>query len=245
MHRRCRRLAFAVFVAGSMATCAEAADDPARAEARIARHIIYTSVDIASMSRFLSLGWRYALDDGIDDDGWIFSAALGGGRYRYETDNVIGRTVNGAAGIGDVAVGRQWIGAKSGGAVLVGLTNELHLLTPDDPGNSAGGYRFGGKLQIEGWAKPAPRFFVAGAVALSSTNYGYGVSVRAGYRVAGEIEIGPRFAAHGNRNYGEVRVGVGVEGFRLRKAIFGIAAGGSFTADRAGLYARVTSYRKF
>ncbi|MCC2112108.1 MAG: cellulose biosynthesis protein BcsS [Hyphomicrobiales bacterium] len=198
------------------------------------------------MSTFLSLGWRYAIDGGIDDDGWIFSVGLVGGHCQYETSNVIGGTVHGAVGIDDVAIGRQWIGPKSGGAVLVGLANEFHKLYPYDPGNRASGSHFGGRLQIEGWVKPAPRFFVAGAAVLSSANYSYGLFLRAGYRVTGDIEIGPRFAAYGNRDYEEVRIGLGVEGIRFRKAVFGVAAGGSFTDDdRSGLYARVTSYRKF
>ena len=212
----------------------------------IARRMIYSSLDIASQSAFFSAGARFALGRGIDRTGWIFSAGLGRGRYRYATDNVPEGTVVGTIDAGDLAIGRQWITPGYGGAVLLGLAFESQRLRPRDPGNAASPDRFGLRIQAEGWAKPSTAVLIAASANFSTINRSYGLFLKVGHRLSGSLRLGPSLAMIGNRDYDELRAGILVDGISFRRMTFGFGGGiALFDDGRNGTFAGLTAYRKF
>lgn len=182
--------------------------------------------DGAERSLFGHDGLVWAPVGHLHESGWRIRAGTTGGVHSYRTG---GRRITGELYGAELMGGYQWLWRAGGLTAYAGPTVQDSDTDPYDPGKPRQGTRFGGKLKLEGWARPVDGLYLnlSGHYATAAETYSGRFAVT--FEIAPRWALEPEFVAYGEPGYDAQRAGLMVEyrfGERLR-----LRAGGGWKRD--------------
>jgi Cellulose biosynthesis protein BcsS len=223
----------------------KAADEPGKRPNDL-RTVLFGSLD-AGHSTFGTLGVKRTLHGPLDRSGTVGMASLGYGgtreRARFETDD--GRLIRHALQ-GSTLLGYQWVGDGLVVAALAGPEIEGEQLS-DHFTPRVTRPHFGARLHGEIWAHPTQNTLLTGnaIVGTARTPHLWG-RASAGYRLWGDVFLGPEASVYSTDTYREWRFGAHVTGVFLGGVSLRLSAGWrgeEDTRDR-GAYAGISAHIK-
>lgn len=193
--------------------------------------VVFASADVGK-SVFVEGGFKRTLVGPLDRTGFVAMETNGYGLTR-EVVRGAGVTVPALRVTTQAAtlLGYQWNGNGVFLAAYAGPEFRHEQLAVDWGVRRVSEPRIGVRGQAELWANPsADTLVTATVVAGSSRASAYGRS-SAGYRVAGQVYVGPEVAGYATSTYREMRVGVHATGFELGVLQGRVSAGYMLTDD--------------
>lgn len=194
-------------------------------------------------SVFVNAGATAALGGTMQESGGRMRAEGMVGSYEYTTSATTTPVVAAAKKIradqieGAALAGYEWVGPDTKIAGFLGLSLRNTTLSAIDPLNQVQGTSFGVKAAIDYYARPSEKIMVAAYGSITTNNKAYFGRVKAGYRVFGDIYVGPELAVLGNDFFKQWRLGAHLSGLQLGPIQASISAG--YLADAAqknGMY---------
>lgn len=210
------------------------------------RTVLFGSLD-AGHSTFGTLGMKRTLHGPLDRSGPVGMASLGYGgtreQARFETDD--GRVIRHALQ-GSALLGYQWVGDRVVVAALAGPEVEGEQLS-DHFTPRVTRPHIGVRLHGEIWAHPTANTLLTGTaiVGTARTAHLWG-RASAGYRLWGDVFLGPEASVYTTDTYREWRFGAHVTGFALGGVSLRLSAGWRSEEDTRdhGAYAGISAHIK-
>jgi Cellulose biosynthesis protein BcsS len=174
-----------------------------------------------------------AIDGDLRQNGFRFRVEGVAGTYNYFT--TLPTVTPGTIGVrkkiyadqedGGVLGGYGWVTRNWSFALFGGMELSNTTLSSPDPNNPTAGFSIGAKIAGEFYGNPTPNTMLSGYGSFSTNNSEYYSRIKAGYRIWGNVFIGPEFLALGNRFYSEYRAGIHLTGFTISRFAFGLSGG--------------------
>ena len=197
----------------------------------------YYGFDVTEESFYGFAGALAALNGDLGRPGFVFRTFVAVGDYDYRSEDVPGGEVDADAFDGDLMIGYQGNLARNvGWSALIGVNYIDNHLDPSDPSNpvrgSEVGFKVAGAVEIQD-----PRPFFWGLEGAYSTAYEtYWSRARVGYKVFGNVVIGPEGVFMGDITYDTQRIGGFVSfPFRLTSTLtpsINVASGYGFVTNK-------------
>jgi len=205
----------------------------------VKRFLLFSGLDLWRHGGFAHGGvvWSPA---GLDNDGFVFKLAFGGGEYQYRSGALGNATVVGRQLSASLLPGWRF---RRGGLIATtyaGLDVQDHRLSPDDPTAGLRGTYLGLRAAIELWYEPSATTMATADASVSTIGPSYSARVAFGWRTFGSFYLGPEVGGFANENYHQARAGLHVTGFKTEP--FEWSAGFGWTTDsddRGGAYGRL------
>ena len=236
-----RRVVAAAMVAAGLAICCVCVsvrpgcagdDDETRA-------ILFSGRDIWFNGAFAYGGMLWSPSD-LDDDGLLFKVLLSGGLYRYDAGDLGGERVIGSEWLVQVLPGWHVKRGSFEAKVFWGPEFQQHHLSPDDPGNSLSGSRFGLRFSGEIWDEPTPSTMIAADASLSTIGGNDSARIGFGWKILDEFYSGPETQAYGGDGYSQLRLGIHFTSLKTGPAEWSAAGGWARdTNNRSSPYLRL------
>ena len=137
-----------------------------------------------------------------------------------EIKNIGARQENAGVLGGYAWVAYDWNFALYGGVEVINTA-----LSYADPNNTTNGLRIGAKIAGEFYGNPTRNTMLSGYGSYSNNNNEYYSRVKAGYRLWGNVFLGPEFIALGNQFYSEYRAGLHLTGITIGSLTLGLSGG--------------------
>lgn len=179
------------------------------------RFLLIAGTDAWRNGGFAYTGAMWAAN-GLDNEGFVFKAALGGGLYRYHSDALGGIEVTGYKTDASLLPGWHFRRGDLFVTVLAGLDWQRHKLLPDDPTAGLRGNYFGARGTIELWYQPTSKTMLAGDASTSTIGPSYSGRLAYGWKLLDSFYTGPEISAFtSNGNYQQYRAGIHITGLRF------------------------------
>lgn len=124
-------------------------DDPSMLSGLRGHVYVYTGLDVARDNLYGWGGAAWAPFGAMDREGLRLRAQLGGGQYRYRTEDVPGGWNTVTKQEGELLLGWQWLRGPHALALYVGANVIDNVLAQPDPANPDQGVAFGAKAVAE------------------------------------------------------------------------------------------------
>lgn len=197
------------------------------------RTVIFAGAD-AGGSVFVSGGSKQTLTGPLDKTGFVVMETSGFGitreRFRGEVDLPALRFTTQSA----VLLGHQWNLDRLFLAMFVGPELQHEQLTITGRVYSFSEPRYGVRGQFELWSNPTPDTLLTGTVVAGSTRANLWARASAGYRLAGDVFVGPEVTSYTTVSYQETKVGAHLTGWKVGLLQGRLSAGWSISEDGRG-----------
>lgn len=194
-----------------------------------------TGIDAWNDGASVWLSALYALR-GLDASGPVFKATTFGSRYDFATSLAPNGIGAGTAMGATLSTGWRGTMGPVHLTALIGADVIDRRLTPDDATQGGRGLRGGARGSLDLWWQPASTWMVAGSAQMTTIEAGYWTRLRAGWRFADKVWIGPEALAMGDRASTKARFGAHVSGFRWARTEWSLAGGGARSDESTGWY---------
>ena len=194
--------------------------------------ILFSGRDIWRNGAFMHGGVMWA-PGSIDRDGILLKVVMGGGLYRYNSDNLGGQQVIGAETALQFMPGFKIKRGDVEAKFFMGLDAENHRLWPDDPLNSLRGHDLGLRVSADFWYEPTDKTMATldGTMSTIATNHALRASF--GWRVIDDqFYFGPETAYFASDGYRHYRLGFHLTGLKTDNSQW--SAGGGWARDSDG-----------
>ncbi|TCT10012.1 cellulose biosynthesis protein BcsS [Tepidamorphus gemmatus] len=214
----------------------DSADPAAPLLAKPPRWHLFFGFDGAEESLFGHDGLVWAPAGHLHETGWRLRAGSSAGVHTYRS---AGRRFTGELYTLELLGGFQWLTPVSGFAVYAGPVVQDASSDPRDPDRPRQGTRFGAKLKLEGWYRPADGVYFNLSGQYASAAQTYAIRFAPTLEIAARWALEPEVAAFGEPGHDARRAGLIVE-FRLSER-WRLRAGGGWRtdSDEDGSYATV------
>ncbi len=194
-----------------------------------ARYLLSASTDLWRHGGFGHGGVLWS-PDGLDREGFALKLTFGGGVYRYRSGALGNAEVTGRQFAGSLLPGWRFQHERATFGVFVGLDLQSHRLSPDDASAGLRGNYVGIRTVLELWYEPDATTMLAADASASTVGPSYAARLAYGWRVFEQFYVGPEVSAFAHdRNYGQVRAGVHLTGFKT--GAFEWSAGVGWASD--------------
>lgn len=120
------------------------------------RGLYFYGADVWRQGAFLYGGMLWA-PAGLASDGVVFKLIATRGAYRYRSGVLGDASVTGLMTAATIMPGLHFTRGGVSATVYAGLDYQVHLLSPDDPGNAARGRHIGVRTAVDLWmSRPRP-----------------------------------------------------------------------------------------
>lgn len=197
---------------------------------------LFFGLDGAEQSFFGHGGLVWAPAGDLHHAGWRLRAGANGGVFEYLSGT---RDITGQLLAAELLPGFQWIGKDAGLTAFAGATVQDQTTDPRDQGKLRQGTRFGAKVLIEGWYRPADGIFLNASGSYASAVQSYSTRLSASFRVAPRFAVEPEIAAFGEPGYDQQRLGLLFEYRHGPRRSFKLGGGWAIDPDGGGPYAAI------
>lgn len=195
-------------------------------------------------SVFANAGGTAAIGGSLRESGARIRVEALAGTYEYRADS--GAKVRGEQIEGAALAGYEWVWREAKLAGFVGLSVRNTSLSVADPANPVVGTSYGLKGALDFYARPSERTMVQAHGSFSTNDMAYFGRVKAGYRLSGNIYLGPEVAVLGNDFYNQFRIGAHLTGLQLGPIQASLSAGYQYDREqKSGVYGAVDVRAQF
>ena len=220
--------------------CVFLAAAPTRADdIEDARAIVFSNRDVWLNGAFLSGGVLWS-PTALDDSGLLFKLLISGGLYRYNAGDLGGERVVGQELMVQLLPGWHVVRPGFEAKVFWGSEYQHHQLSPNDPGNTLNGGKFGLRFSGEVWDEPTATTMIAGDASISTVGGGSSARLGFGWKVLDMFYSGPEAQVYHGDGYSQWRWGVHITIFKTGDAEWSDTGGWAIdTNNRSSPYLRL------